>query len=46
VVPADRKWFSRLAVTELLIAALERLDLDWPLPTFDVEQQKRRLAQA
>ncbi|MFE7741864.1 polyphosphate kinase 2 family protein [Nocardia sp. NPDC057455] len=46
VMPADRKWFSRLAVTELLIAALERLRLDWPLPTFDVEQQKRRLAQA
>ncbi|WP_063051682.1 polyphosphate kinase 2 family protein [Nocardia arthritidis] len=46
VVPADRKWFSRLAVTELLIAALERLELEWPLPTFDVEQQKRRLARA
>ncbi|MBF6464513.1 polyphosphate kinase 2 family protein [Nocardia beijingensis] len=46
VVPADRKWFSRLAVTELLIAALERLDLDWPGPTFDVEAQKRRLARA
>ncbi|MGW4088332.1 polyphosphate kinase 2 family protein [Nocardia sp. NPDC004750] len=46
VVPADRKWFSRLAVTELLIAALERLDLDWPQPTFDVEAQKRRLARA
>ncbi|MEU2041534.1 polyphosphate kinase 2 family protein [Nocardia niwae] len=46
VVPADRKWFSRLAVTELLIAALERLDLDWPGPTFDVEAQKKRLARA
>ncbi|WP_039802222.1 polyphosphate kinase 2 family protein [Nocardia araoensis] len=46
VVPADHKWFSRLAVTELLIAALERLGLDWPQPTFDVEAQKRRLARA
>ncbi|UGT70287.1 polyphosphate kinase 2 family protein [Nocardia gipuzkoensis] len=46
VVPADRKWFARLAVTELLIAALERLELDWPPPRFDVEQQKRRLARA
>ncbi|MGK8520832.1 polyphosphate kinase 2 family protein [Nocardia asteroides] len=46
VVPADRKWFARLAVTELLIAAMQRLDLDWPPARFDVEQQKRRLAQA
>jgi PPK2 family polyphosphate:nucleotide phosphotransferase len=46
VVPADRKWFARLAVTELLIAALERLELDWPPAKFDVERQKQRLAQA
>ncbi|WP_174183441.1 polyphosphate kinase 2 family protein [Nocardia barduliensis] len=46
VVPADRKWFARLAVTELLIAALERLQLDWPPATFDVAAQRERLAQA
>ncbi|MEU7630540.1 polyphosphate kinase 2 family protein [Nocardia sp. NPDC049220] len=45
VVPADRKWFARLAVTELLIDALGRLDLDWPPPKFDVEEQQRRLTQ-
>ncbi|GAA4486898.1 polyphosphate kinase 2 family protein [Rhodococcus olei] len=44
VVPCDRKWYSRLVVTELLIDALERLDLDWPAATFDVETEKRRLA--
>ncbi|MFF0817286.1 polyphosphate kinase 2 family protein [Rhodococcus sp. NPDC003318] len=44
VVPADRKWYSRLAVTELLIGALQRLDLDWPAANFDVEAEKRRLA--
>lgn len=44
VLPADRKWFSRLAVTELLIDALSGLDLDWPPARFDVEEQKRRLA--
>ncbi|QIS06496.1 polyphosphate kinase 2 family protein [Nocardia brasiliensis] len=46
VVPADRKWFSRLAITELLIDALERLDLAWPAAKFDVEEQKRRLEKA
>lgn len=46
VVPADRKWYSRLAVTELLIEALERLDLSWPPADFDVEAEKKRLKHA
>ncbi len=44
VIPSDRKWYSRLAVTELLIDALEKLDLDWPPAQFDIEEQRRRLA--
>jgi PPK2 family polyphosphate:nucleotide phosphotransferase len=46
VVPCDRKWYSRLAVTELLIEALTRLELSWPTAEFDVEAEKRRLADA
>lgn len=46
VVPADRKWYSRLAVTELLIDALEKLDLDWPAADFDIEVEKKRLAES
>lgn len=46
VVPCNRKWYSRVAVGELLIDALERLDLDWPAPTFDLELEKKRLAQS
>lgn len=46
VLPADAKWFSRLAVTELLIEALQSLGLDWPAPSFDIEVEKRRLAEA
>ena len=44
VVPCDRKWYSRLAVTELLIEALKSLELSWPAATFDVEAEKKRLA--
>jgi PPK2 family polyphosphate:nucleotide phosphotransferase len=43
VVPADRKWYARLAVQHLLIAALERLQLTWPDVDYDVEEQKARL---
>ncbi|MGV0872241.1 polyphosphate kinase 2 family protein [Mycolicibacterium sp. XJ879] len=43
VLPCDRRWYSRLAVTELLIEALEGLDLSWPPADFDIEAEKRRL---
>lgn len=44
VIPCDRKWYSRLATTELLIEALEGLDLAWPPADFDVKAEKKRLA--
>ena len=45
VIPADRKWYARLAVTELLTKALIDLDLSWPKPRWKVETQMRRLAE-
>jgi PPK2 family polyphosphate:nucleotide phosphotransferase len=44
VVPADHKWYARLAVQHLLLEALRSLHLDWPAADYDVEEQKRRLA--
>lgn len=44
VVPADSKWYARLAVQELLIDALEDIDPQWPEADFDVETEKGRLA--
>ncbi|MDV2474527.1 polyphosphate kinase 2 family protein [Rhodococcus zopfii] len=44
VIPANRKWYSRVAVGELMIDALERFRLDWPAAMFDVEVEKKRLA--
>lgn len=43
VVPADRKWFARLAVTELLRRELRSLGLGWPDAGFDVEEERARL---
>lgn len=43
VVPADRKWYARLAVTELLVHALEGLHLTWPTADFDVAAERARL---
>jgi PPK2 family polyphosphate:nucleotide phosphotransferase len=44
VVPADRKWYARLAVQNLLLEALEDIDPQWPAATFDVEAERQRLA--
>ena len=44
VVPANRKWYARLAVQHLLLDALRGLQLEWPPATFDVEVEKTRLA--
>lgn len=43
VVPADRKWYARLAVMNLLKEHLEDLDLQWPAADFDVAEQQERL---
>lgn len=44
VVPADRKWYARLAVQRLLAGALADLDPRWPKADYDVEAEKARLA--
>lgn len=43
MLPTDHRWYGRLAVTELLIAALEALGLSWPPADFDVEAERKRL---
>ncbi|RZU66675.1 PPK2 family polyphosphate:nucleotide phosphotransferase [Microterricola gilva] len=44
VIPADKKWFARIAVQQLLIDALRDMELSWPVADFDVEAEKARLA--
>ncbi|MGN8027910.1 polyphosphate kinase 2 family protein [Microbacterium sp. 22242] len=44
VVPANHKWYARLAVQELLLAALEDIDPQWPRADYDVKAEKKRLA--
>ena len=44
VVPADHKWYSRLAVTEILTQTLVDLDPQWPTVRWDPMVQRRELA--
>jgi PPK2 family polyphosphate:nucleotide phosphotransferase len=36
VVPANKKWYARIAVQQLLLEAMEGLKLQWPVPDLDV----------
>jgi PPK2 family polyphosphate:nucleotide phosphotransferase len=39
IIPADKKWFTRLAVSEIIVKKLESLDLHYPIVT-DAHKQE------
>jgi len=43
VIPADKKWFTRLAVSEIIVQKMQSLDLHYPLVT---EVHRAELAEA
>lgn len=43
IIPADKKWFTRLAVSQVIVQTLESLDLHYPVVT---EEHKADLAEA
>ena len=40
VVPANKKWYARIAVQQLMLDALKGLKLQWPVPEFDVAMER------
>lgn len=46
VVPANRKWYARVAVQQLLLETLTGMDPQWPAARFDVETERRRLKES
>jgi hypothetical protein len=38
VIPADHKWYRNVAVSQIIVHALEGMNLKYPLPTFDVSK--------
>lgn len=46
VIPADRKWFRNLAVSEIIQEKLESLDLKFPDPTADIDKFRKLLEKA
>lgn len=46
VIPADRKWYARLAVQRLLLETLQDIAPQWPAADFDIEVERERLAES
>jgi PPK2 family polyphosphate:nucleotide phosphotransferase len=40
VVPANKKWFARIAVQQLVLGAFSELKLEWPKADFDVAVER------
>jgi PPK2 family polyphosphate:nucleotide phosphotransferase len=46
VVPANKKWFARIAVQQLVLGALTDLQLEWPKADFDVGVERELVARS
>nr|CEL14611.1 UDP-galactose-lipid carrier transferase [Kibdelosporangium sp. MJ126-NF4]CTQ96760.1 UDP-galactose-lipid carrier transferase (EC 2.-.-.-) [Kibdelosporangium sp. MJ126-NF4] len=46
VVPADHKWYRNWAVSQLLLETLEEMDPQYPEPSFDVDEELKRVKAA
>ena len=40
IIPADKKWFRNLAVSQIMVEALESMRMKFPKPTFDPSKLK------
>ncbi|HEY1157801.1 MAG TPA: polyphosphate kinase 2 family protein [Arthrobacter sp.] len=46
VVPANKKWYARIAVQQLLLGALSGMNLKWPKAEFDVATERELVARS
>ena len=46
VIPANKKWYARLAVKSIVQHELRRIAPQWPAASFDQETERQRLAQS
>ncbi|WP_426225537.1 polyphosphate kinase 2 family protein [Pseudarthrobacter sp. DSP2-3-2b1] len=40
VIPANKKWYARIAVQQLVMGAMSELKLEWPKAEFDVDIER------
>lgn len=42
VIPANHKWFRNLAISQIIVEALVSLNMEFPAPTVDIEEIKKK----
>jgi len=42
VIPADHKWFRDLAISEIIVSTMERMNFQLPQPTVDIAEIRRK----
>ena len=42
IVPADRKWFRNLAVSQIVVDYLEGLNMQYPKPVIDADEIRKK----
>jgi len=43
VIPSDKKWYRNLAISRIMVAALEKLKMKYPQPVEDIEKYRTEL---
>lgn len=46
IVPSDHKWFRNLAITEIIVETLEKMDIQIPEPTVNIDDIKKKYHEA
>jgi len=46
VIPANHKWFSHLAISEIIVDAMEQMAIKMPRPTVDLKEIRRKFHSA
>jgi len=42
IIPANHKWFRNLAISRIVVETLQALNMQFPAPTVDIEEIKRK----
>lgn len=46
VIPSDHKWYRNLAISEIIVDTLEKMGIETPKPTVDIEDIRRKYHKA
>ncbi len=46
IIPSDQKWFRNLAIAQIIVETMKKLDIEFPEPTVNIEDIRRKYHKA